>query len=104
MDPRPAGPRQPVQQQTGDKRTAAYESIFGRPSVSHHNLALPQSGLSYSSSVRTSLSPQGNGQQYHYSQQYHTPLDRRTSHSPSPSHLQAPQQSLYRQSFGQSSP
>jgi RHO1 GDP-GTP exchange protein 1/2 len=108
MDSRPAGPRQPVHQhQTGDKRTAAYESIFGRPSASHHNLGPQPSGLSYSSSVRGSPSPQGNGQQYLYpsqQQHYQSQLDRRTSHASfAPSaHPQAPQQSLYRQSFGQS--
>jgi hypothetical protein len=106
MDSRPAGPRQPVHKhQTGDKRTAAYESIFGRPSATHHNLAVPPSGLNYSSSVRASASPQSNGQQYYYPSQqpYQYQLDRRSSHASfAPSnHLQAPQQSLYRQSFGQ---
>lgn len=103
MDTRPAGPRQPAVQHTGDKRTAAYESIFGRPSTSHHNLAQPPSGLNYSASVRTTPAPQPNGQQYLYptQQQHHHLPQRPTSHSPS-AHPQQ-QQSLYRQSFGQTS-
>lgn len=118
MDPRPAGPRQPPLPQQGDKRSAAYESIFGRPTATHHHLPPPQqsqTSLNYSPSLRGSPNPypQGNGQQYHYpqqqqqQQQYTSHLDRRpsfTSFAPSV-HSQSsypPQGSNYRQSFAPS--
>ncbi|KAI5992383.1 hypothetical protein F5J12DRAFT_897280 [Pisolithus orientalis] len=62
---RPTGPRHPP-----DKRHEAYESIFGRPSTSHH--LLPQ-----------------HGQYYHpphpsvYHQPGYQPADKRTSHAAS---------------------
>ncbi|KAH8093213.1 CNH-domain-containing protein [Cristinia sonorae] len=67
---RPLGPRQP------DKRNTAYESIFGRPSASHH---VP--GQPYSPHPPPHATPylQGNGQPYQ--QQYTTQLGRRTSHA-----------------------
>lgn len=106
MDSRPAGPRQQVQPQTGDKRTAAYESIFGRPSASHHQLAPQPTGLSYSPSVYGSPHPQGNGQQYNYQPQpqqlYPQHLERRPSHTsfaPSQAAAYPAQQSTFRQSY-----
>ncbi|KAG7094009.1 hypothetical protein E1B28_007637 [Marasmius oreades] len=62
---RPMGPRLPPPQ--GDKRGQAYESIFGRPSASHHQ-APPQ------------FHPHQN---YHYQQHPPIPQDRRSSYSPS---------------------
>ncbi|OBZ74240.1 Rho1 guanine nucleotide exchange factor 1 [Grifola frondosa] len=93
----PMGPRQP------DKRNTAYESIFGRPSATHHHqnpppLPYTQSPQPYQSpqfyppsqsyqspqsypSPQAYQHPQGSAQPYpYYSQQQ---LDRRTSHSSS---------------------
>ncbi|OCH85211.1 CNH-domain-containing protein [Obba rivulosa] len=61
---RPMGPRQP------DKRHAAYESIFGRPGVAHHQATPPP--------VRYSQ-PIYDQQHQYYAQQYGNQLDRRTS-------------------------
>ncbi|TCD65806.1 RHO1 GDP-GTP exchange protein 2 [Steccherinum ochraceum] len=66
---RPMGPRQP------DKRNAAYESIFGRPSASHHIPGQPYP----QPPPQASPFYQGNGQ--HSSQQYGAQLDRRTSYA-----------------------
>ncbi|TFY82280.1 hypothetical protein EWM64_g1732 [Hericium alpestre] len=80
---KPLGPRQP------DKRHAAYESIFGRPSASHHHTTPappPGANLSYSASTPSSHYP-ALGNQYPYpqqqQQQYQTAADRRTSYSSS---------------------
>ncbi|CCM01353.1 uncharacterized protein FIBRA_03403 [Fibroporia radiculosa] len=68
---RPFGPREP------DKRHAAYESIFGRPSASHHHQTTPP--LHY---PQVQLSPQPNGQPYpQYHQPYAPQLARRKSNS-----------------------
>lgn len=78
---RPAGPRQP------DKRNEAYETIFGRPSATHHHAAAspyhaqPVQNAPYHPSVNQ-FSPQ-------YS--YPTTINRRTSH---PSDI-APQPTQY---------
>ncbi|KAG1822209.1 CNH-domain-containing protein [Suillus variegatus] len=101
---RPAGPRQP------DKRNEAYESIFGRPSASHHQ-AGQYPGQPVAQQLQYAQSVHGmpvHGVQYHnqpYPAHYHH--DRRTSHSQRqnyyPNHLpQHPQQHLqspYRQSY-----
>ncbi|KAL0059410.1 RHO1 GDP-GTP exchange protein 2 [Marasmius tenuissimus] len=63
---RPMGPRHPPPQ--GDKRGQAYESIFGRPSASHHQTPPPQ------------FHPQQN---YYYQQHPPIPQDRRSSYAPS---------------------
>lgn len=98
---RPLGPRQP------DKRHAAYESIFGRPSAQHHQATPPLAQYPY---VQQSTLPIG--QQYPYNpQQYGAQLDRRTSGSSRAhsimnypvSQQQAPPAS-YRQSIYQSQP
>ncbi|KAG1808641.1 CNH domain-containing protein [Suillus subaureus] len=101
---RPAGPRQP------DKRNEAYESIFGRPSASHHQ-AGQYPGQHVAQQLQYAQSIHGmpvHGAQYH-NQPYpaHYQHDRRTSHSQPqnyyPNHLpQHPQQHLqspYRQSY-----
>lgn len=68
---RPAGPRQP------DKRNEAYESIFGRPSTTHHHTApnpyhaQPAQNAPYPPPVNQFSPP------YNY---YPPPIDRRTSH------------------------
>ncbi|KAJ7587999.1 CNH-domain-containing protein [Mycena floridula] len=87
---KPLGPRP-------DKRSAAYESIFGRPTASHHQSA---------------QYPQQIPQQYYYQQsplQYpQQNIDRRTSYAPSFASGQYPyqqqqqqQQPVYRQSYPQ---
>ncbi|KAL0953720.1 hypothetical protein HGRIS_004910 [Hohenbuehelia grisea] len=68
---KPLGPRQP------DKRNAAYESIFGRPSASHHHLPPP---TSYNHPYNHQQQP---GPHYSYQQQYQAAPDRRTSYAPS---------------------
>lgn len=100
---RPLGPRQP------DKRGAAYESIFGRPSATHHQQFQP-SNLNYA----PSLPPQQSGQMFYYQpQQYPQNADRRTSYAPSfaPSnlsqtayHQQQNSPSIYRQSYPNNPP
>ena len=69
---RPLGPRRP------DKRNAAYESIFGRPSAQHHQLGgqYPPPPAQFQQQF-----PQQppNGQPYPYYPQYASQLDRRTS-------------------------
>ena len=106
---RPVGPRQPPQ---GDKRSAAYESIFGRPTTSHHYQPPPQQSqttLNYSPPPRGSLNPypQSNGEQFQ--QQYTSHLDRPPSFAsftpsvnPQPSY--PPQGGYYRQSLVSSVP
>lgn len=91
---RPLGPRQP------DKRNAAYESIFGRPSAGHHQLnSHPGHFPQYQQS------PPPNGQQNaYYPQQYPNYVDRRTSGSSHAQSINYPQQPLappstYRQSY-----
>lgn len=107
MDPRPAGPRHPTQHQhqpVGDKRSAAYQSIFGRPGPT---LNIPQQqqqqpALNYSPSVRANQHPQPNGLQYLHQQQYQSHLDRRTSQASfaqSHPHYSGQQQQPYRNSF-----
>ena len=65
------GPRRP------DKRNAAYESIFGRPSATHHQGQFVPSPLSYPQQPQ-----QPQGQLYPYYPQYPSQqLDRRTSQS-----------------------
>lgn len=65
---RPLGPRaQP------DKRSAAYESIFGRPTATHHQPSPPLPANPYYY--------QGNGQAYTQQPAYGAQLDRRTSHT-----------------------
>lgn len=67
---KPVGPRQPP-----DKRNAAYESIFGRPGVAHHQGATP---ANYPQAL---YHPPPN-QPYPYPpQQYQSNADRRTSYS-----------------------
>ena len=91
---RPLGPRQP------DKRNAAYESIFGRPSASHHQL---NSHPGHFPQYQQGSPP--NGQQYaYYAQQYPNYVDRRTSGSSRAQSINYPQQppappSTYRQSY-----
>jgi len=65
MDNKPAGPRQPP-----DKRNAAYESIFGRPGVMHHQTNHGQYQNSYVGNGSTSQQPP---QRYPYQQQYYPP-------------------------------
>ncbi|KAH7927342.1 CNH-domain-containing protein [Leucogyrophana mollusca] len=101
---RPLGPRQP------DKRNEAYESIFGRPSASHHQLnahphyAQSVHGVPYSQPIQQQPYPQ----QYN---QYGPPADRRTSHpssfAPTSNYYPASQQHIqtpYRQSYQQLPP
>ncbi|KAI1791833.1 CNH-domain-containing protein [Ganoderma leucocontextum] len=70
---RPMGPRRP------DKRNAAYESIFGRPSVQHHSLNPGDPGQFPPPPAQYQQQP--NIQQYPYYPQYPSQLDRRTSTS-----------------------
>ncbi|CAL1714128.1 unnamed protein product [Somion occarium] len=87
---RPLGPRS----QPDKTRTAAYESIFGRPSVSHHHQQPPPAPSSH---YQHHPFPQGNGQAY--TQPYaNAQLDRRTSHTSvrAPS-INYTQQATYRQ-------
>lgn len=76
---RPAGPRQP------DKRNEAYESIFGRPSTTHHQAA---AGPYYGQSAPYHPPVNQFSPSYNY---YPQAIDRRTSH---PSSL-APQPATY---------
>ncbi|KAF9499652.1 CNH-domain-containing protein [Pleurotus eryngii] len=69
---KPLGPRQQP-----DKRNAAYESIFGRPSASHHHLQPPSS---FSQPYST---PPLLGQHLPYQQPYQAQVDRRASFTPS---------------------
>ena len=77
---RPMGPRRP------DKRNAAYESIFGRPSVQHHSLhpgdpgQFPPPPAQYQQQ-QFPPQQQPNLQQYPYYPQYPSQVDRRTSTS-----------------------
>lgn len=97
---RPMGPRRP------DKRNAAYESIFGRPSATHHQLHPPGPGQSTPSPAPYPQQPpqQPASQPYPYYPQHASPLDRRTSQSsyrPPPAQYQQPQVSpnTFRQSY-----
>ncbi|KAL4061872.1 CNH-domain-containing protein [Scleroderma citrinum] len=87
MDNRPAGPRQPP-----DKRNEAYESIFGRPSASHHQPSHYAHPTAYPYAFNHPLPTAIN--------HYQNTGDRRISYSSSLhshySHLQQPQ---LRQSF-----
>lgn len=90
---RPLGPRQP------DKRTTAYESIFGRPSVSHH--------ISGPSAPQNYPPPPGYSPgQYPYpsNQQAYSPSSLDPSNSPYSSHSYLPQTSNPRQSYYAPSP
>ena len=90
---RPLGPRQP------DKRNAAYESIFGRPSVSHH-ISGPSTPQNYPQAPGFSPS------QYPYpsNQQHYSPTSHDLSNSPYSSHAYLPQTSNPRQSYYAPSP
>ncbi|GBE89631.1 Rho1 guanine nucleotide exchange factor 1 [Sparassis crispa] len=89
---RPLGPRQP------DKRNAAFESIFGRPSANHHQPQSPP--VYYSHSLQP---PPSDGQPYpYYPQQYNSPLDRRVSSSSQSTSINYPQQHAAQPAFGQS--
>lgn len=103
---RPAGPRQP------DKRNEAYESIFGRPSASHHQVGQQYPGQAphYAQSLQHGISV--HGVQYHNPQHHNQPYpsqsqhDRRTSNSFTqpqnyyPNHLpHNSQQPPFRQSY-----
>ncbi|KAI0954580.1 hypothetical protein AcW1_006427 [Taiwanofungus camphoratus] len=91
---RPMGPRQP------DKRHAAYESIFGRPSASHHHHPLAAPPAHYAQSPQPAPP---NGQQYsYYPQQYGAQLNRRTSGSSQAPSISYPQQQVPPSTFGQS--
>ena len=93
---RPLGPRQP------DKRTTAYESIFGRPSVSHH-----VSGPSGSAPPQNYPPPPGySPSQYPYpsNQQHYSSNSHDLSNSPYSSHGYLPQTSNPRQSYYPQSP
>ncbi|CDO69776.1 hypothetical protein BN946_scf184766.g21 [Trametes cinnabarina] len=73
---RPIGPRKP------DKRNAAYETIFGRPSATHHHPGGPAPPATpYSPSPQSYQYPPPAGQAYPYYPQYGSQLDRRTSTS-----------------------
>lgn len=90
---RPLGPRQP------DKRTTAYESIFGRPSVSHHT--------SGPSAPQNHPPPPGYSPgQYSYpsNQQHYSPGSQDLHNSPYSSHAYLPQTSNPRQSYYAPSP
>ena len=91
---RPLGPRQP------DKRLTAYESIFGRPGVSHHTSPGQSSAQNYAPLPNYSQSqypyPSSNNQQ-HYSP---PPVDS----SPYSSHPYLPQPNNAGQSFYAPSP
>ncbi|KAI0773286.1 CNH domain-containing protein [Trametes elegans] len=67
---RPMGPRKP------DKRNAAYESIFGRPSATHHNQQLPGQ---FTPAPQPYQYPPPAGQAAPYYPQYNPQVDRRTS-------------------------
>ncbi|OJT06723.1 Rho1 guanine nucleotide exchange factor 1 [Trametes pubescens] len=97
---RPMGPRKP------DKRNAAYESIFGRPSATHHHQQHPPGPGQFAPSPQPYQPPPQPGQAYPYYPQYSSQLDRRTSTSsfrPPPTQYQPLQQPgpspTYRQSF-----
>jgi hypothetical protein len=81
MVDRPLGPRSP------DKRNEAYESIFGRPSATHHQGA-PLQPPFYPQSVHQ----QQVDQPYHYPQQYQTTADKRSINSPPYNGSALPQQ------------
>jgi hypothetical protein len=76
---RPLGPRQP------DKRVTAYESIFGRPSVSHH--------LSQGQSSAQSYSPSPSYPQNQYP--YPSPSPQHYPSSSSTPYQRSPRQSIY---------
>ncbi|KAL0569562.1 RHO1 GDP-GTP exchange protein 2 [Marasmius crinis-equi] len=77
---RPMGPRS-LPPPSGDKRGQAYESIFGRPSASHHQTPQP---------------PQFHPQQnYYYHQHQPIPQDRRASYAPSFQNGQYPYSNAY---------
>jgi RHO1 GDP-GTP exchange protein 1/2 len=90
---RPLGPRQP------DKRNTAYESIFGRPSVSHH-ISGPSAPQNYP--PPPGYSP---GQHpYTSNQQHYSPSSHDLPNSPYSSHPYLPQSSNPRQSYYAPSP
>src|SRR6266576_2717315 len=93
MMDRPLGPRQP------DKRNTAYESIFGRPSVSHHTSG-PSAPQNYPPPPGYSPS------QYPSTpnQQHYSPNSQDLSNSPYSSHAYLPQTSNPRQSYYAPSP
>src|SRR5712675_2066101 len=95
MMDRPLGPRQP------DKRLTAYESIFGRPGVSHH-ISPGQSSPQNYSPLPTSYSQ--NQYPYPGNQQLYSPTSVDSHNSPYSSHLYLPQQPNTRQSFYGPSP
>ncbi len=88
---RPLGPRQP------DKRITAYESIFGRPGVSHHI----SPGQSSSTQNYPPPPPTYSQNQYPYpsTQQHYSPPPSEFHNSPYSSHAYLPQPSNPRQSF-----
>ena len=100
---------------TDNKRTAAYEDIFGRPSATHHRPpdTLPPP-LHYSQSHSQPYRPptvQPNGRQYYqyapqYQQQqyYAQPQEARRSYAPSVSSVQSANYSQYSQPYGQPQP
>ncbi|KAH7890772.1 CNH domain-containing protein [Phlebopus sp. FC_14] len=90
---RPLGPRQP------DKRNEAYESIFGRPSASHH--ALPGNHYYNQPTYGAGYHQPLNQTQFSTYSQYQQPVDRR-SHPSSfvpQQNYHNPQQPPYRQSL-----
>ncbi len=91
---RPLGPRQP------DKRVTAYESIFGRPGVSHHT-SDPSAPQNYPPPP-----PGYSPGQYPYpsNQQHYSPTSHDLHNSPYSSHAYLPQPSNPRQSFYAPSP
>ncbi|TFK51833.1 CNH-domain-containing protein [Heliocybe sulcata] len=102
---RPMGPRQP-----GDKRNVAYESIFGRPSASHHQAipSVPYGDYPQAAYVNAQyLQPNGGGQTYQYQTQlarspsYVSGYASTQSYTPQPA---AGPPSAYRQSYYQPGP
>ncbi|KAF9818250.1 hypothetical protein IEO21_02878 [Rhodonia placenta] len=85
---RPLGPRQP------DKRNAAYESIFGRPGVSHHqqHTAPPPQYPQYGAQLdkRTSGSSRAPSINYPPTQQQGPPLNRQSWYPSQPGYPSVP--------------
>ncbi|KZT27934.1 CNH-domain-containing protein [Neolentinus lepideus HHB14362 ss-1] len=102
---RPMGPRQPA-----DKRNVAYESIFGRPSPSHHQTVPSAPYGEYSQSAYTSaqyLQPNGSHQVYQYQSQLARSPSYVSGYAPTQSYSVQPATgppSAYRQSYYQPSP
>ncbi|KAG6333845.1 hypothetical protein ID866_5243 [Astraeus odoratus] len=84
---RPAGPRQPP-----DKRNEAYESIFGRPSASHHQLAHGHHYLAHPGHPSAYHPHSGHPAYSHPANHHPYPPDRRT---PRPSSIPHSQHSNY---------